>query len=54
MEWIIVSAVLVAAVGYAAWRIYDAFRRTKDPCYGCDGCQLKDLKRRNNVDCKKK
>ena len=54
VEKIIVFAVLVVAVGYAAWRIYNALRRPEDPCSGCNGCQLKELKQRNHAMCKKK
>ena len=60
-EWIIVYGVLTAAVGYAAWRIYKAIRRNNDPCYGCIGCELKDMKRQmrrqklqNGSQCNKK
>ncbi|MBP5425183.1 MAG: FeoB-associated Cys-rich membrane protein [Prevotella sp.] len=40
-QTLIVAACIVAATGYAAWRIYDAFRKSQDPCYGCKGCELK-------------
>ena len=54
----IVGIVIVAAVGYAARRIYINFRKAKDPCYGCSGCALKDMKRqqmkKNNCCCEKK
>ena len=44
VQYIILGAVLVLAVTYAGWRIYRALRHANDPCYGCEGCALKDLK----------
>ena len=44
VQYIILGAILVLAVAYAAWRIYRAIRHANDPCYGCEGCALKDLK----------
>ena len=54
VQWFIVFAVLVAAVGYAAWHIYGTLKGHNDPCAGCDGCALKDLKQRNPAMCDKK
>lgn len=44
IQYIIVAVMLALAVGYAAWRIYRALRAAGDPCYGCEGCQLKELR----------
>ncbi|MBO5627078.1 MAG: FeoB-associated Cys-rich membrane protein [Prevotella sp.] len=44
MQYVIVAALLALAVGYAAWRIYRALRAAGDPCYGCEGCLLKELR----------
>ena len=41
-EWIVVFIVLGLAVGYAAWRVCQTFRRADDPCQACEGCPLKD------------
>lgn len=45
VQYIIVTAVLCAAIGYALWRAYQAVRHANDPCYGCSGCALKEIKK---------
>ena len=50
----VIAVILVAAVGYGCWRIYEALKIAKDPCYGCSGCPLKSQKQREkqkNADC---
>ena len=51
-ELIIVIVVILAAIGWALWLIIKAFRHSSDPCYGCAGCELKELRRGKN--CEKK
>ena len=51
VQTILVAVILLAAVGYAGWHVYSAFTRKKDPCCGCEGCALKDMKHCEN--CKK-
>ena len=46
----VVIVILVAAVGYAARHIYINFKKANDPCYGCTGCALKDMKDRKNCE----
>jgi len=46
-QYLIIIIVLAAAIGYAAWRIYLAIRHANDPCYGCEGCALKELKQQS-------
>ena len=41
---VVVGIVLTGAVGYAARRVYISFKKANDPCYGCTGCALKDIK----------
>ena len=53
-QWIIVFAVLLAAVSYMAWRIYGTLKGHNDPCKGCCGCSQKDRKQRNPATCDKK
>ena len=36
MQIIITVIILLTALGYASWRIYDAFRSDGDPCKGCE------------------
>lgn len=44
IQLLVVCLVIIAAIGYAGWRVYTAIRKENDPCYGCDGCQLKKIK----------
>ena len=44
---VVVGIVLTGAVGYAARRVYISFKKANDPCYGCTGCALKDIKDKN-------
>ena len=46
LEMTIVYIILIGAVGYAAWWVYERIRKSDDPCEGCTGCQLKELKDR--------
>ena len=38
MDWqlYITVVVIVGAVGYALWRIYNSLHNDKDPCCGCE------------------
>ena len=51
VQTILVAVILLAAVGYAGWHVYSAFARKDEPCCGCEGCTLKDMKHCEN--CKK-
>ncbi|MBP5569801.1 MAG: FeoB-associated Cys-rich membrane protein [Prevotella sp.] len=44
IQYLIVAILLAVAVMYAVWRIYRALRAANDPCYGCEGCQLKEIR----------
>ena len=46
IQLLVVCLVIIAAIGYAGWHVYTAIRRENDPCYGCEGCQLKGLKKK--------
>ena len=46
LEMTVVYIILIGAVGYAAWWVYERIRKSNDPCEGCTGCQLKELKDR--------
>ena len=35
MQITITTIVILAALGYAAWRVYQALNTNGDPCYGC-------------------
>ena len=43
--------IIFKAVIDAGWHVYSAFTRKKDPCCGCEGCAMKDMKQCEN--CKK-
>ena len=45
LQMITLYMIIGGAVGYASWRIYQTFRRANDPCYGCGGCALKDIRK---------
>jgi hypothetical protein len=36
MQAVITSIVIICALIYAFWRIYEAFRDGGDPCKGCE------------------
>ena len=36
MQFILTAIIIVGAVGYAAWRFYDAVREGGDPCRDCE------------------
>ena len=46
MQEILVIIAIVASILYAAWWVYERIRKSDDPCEGCTGCQLKELKDR--------
>jgi hypothetical protein len=54
MQELIVFFIVIAALAYASWRIYQVFLRRNDPCFGCSGCALKGKIERNKVCNKKK
>ena len=49
MQWILVTVCIVIACLYAVWRVRNVITNRKDPCAGCEGCALKDTKRRNKT-----
>ena len=46
LQYIIVGIVVVAAAGYLCWRAWQSLSGKSDPCAGCSGCALSDVKRR--------
>ena len=46
IQTIIILTVVAAALGYASYRVWLAFSRAGDPCYGCKGCELREQMRR--------
>lgn len=41
LQTIIVAIAIALSVGYAAYRVWQAWRKASDPCFGCEGCALK-------------
>ena len=42
IQYIIVAAVIIAAIAYVVYRVGLAFRSSRSGCYGCSGCALKE------------
>ena len=42
MQIIIALTITAIAVIYSAIRIYKAFKKAGNPCYGCTGCEIKE------------
>ena len=53
MQEVAIAIILLLCVGYAAYRIYLAVKRAKDPCYGCEGCALRDQMGKKSCDKRK-
>lgn len=51
MQIIFVYIIIALSVSYIVWRVYKAIRADDNPCRGCDGCALRDIK--NKKDCEK-
>ena len=45
LQTILVALALLASVGYALYRVRQAWKTEADPCDGCSGCALKDMKK---------
>ena len=45
-QLLLVGLVVAASAVYAGWRFYEAIRQTDDPCKGCQGCALREEKRK--------
>lgn len=46
MQLAIVIVVLITCMVYIVWTLTDTLRHAGDPCRGCTGCALKELKGR--------
>ena len=56
LQYFIVGIVVIASAGYLCWRAWLSLSGRGDPCAGCDGCALKDARRRaakRNGECAK-
>lgn len=56
MQAALVYIIITLSVAYAVWRIYALVQAKYDPCANCQGCALKDVRRKNgeNRRCKEK
>ena len=43
LQLVVVLVAVILSAAYAGWRVFAAFRHYGDPCYGCEGCELKKL-----------
>lgn len=48
VQYILVAIVLVLASGYAFWRIRRVVKHKGNPCEGCAGCALKDIRQKED------
>ena len=44
MQKTLVIIILIASALYVGWWIFNVIRHANNPCHGCEGCQLKELK----------
>mgnify|MGYP006916028134 CR=1 FL=1 len=47
LQYIITGLIIALSVAYAAWRIYSELHAPTDPCAGCRGCAMQELRRKN-------
>jgi len=47
MQTVIVTIALILSVGYAAYRIRLMLKASHNPCAGCSGCAMKDVRGKN-------
>lgn len=48
IEEILVGAIVLASVAYAIWLIRQSLKRKTNPCNNCQGCPLKDYRKRKS------
>ncbi len=51
VQYFIVAVVLLCAVGYFAYRLRKVLHGKADPCEGCAGCQLKNVRKGHRGSC---
>ena len=54
LQTILTYIILALSIAYALHSIYKAIQSAKNPCYGCEGCPLKEAKKRQKAHCPKK
>ena len=47
MQNAVVAIILTLSVAYAAYYVWRIMKATHDPCAGCPGCAMKEVRRKN-------
>ena len=53
-QYIIIAAIIAIAIGYAAYKIYEATSNADNPCGGCKGCSMGQQQPENGLPDEKK
>ena len=53
-QYIIIAAIIAIAIGYAAYKIYEAISNADNPCGGCKGCSMGQQQPENGLPDEKK
>ena len=54
-QYVVLAIVILSAVGYVVYRMWQSFRAASDPCHGCSGCAIHDqLKKKQKQEGRKK
>ncbi len=54
VQYIVIAAIIAIAIGYAAYKIYEAISNADNPCGGCKGCSMGEQQHENGLPDKKK
>lgn len=54
LQLVLTYFIVALSIGYAIKSIYKSVKSANNPCYGCDGCALKELKMKQNKPCPNK
>ena len=54
VQYIIIAAIIAIAIGYAAYKIYEAISNADNPCGGCKGCSMGQQQPENGLPDEKK
>ena len=54
-QYVVLGIVLLSALGYVVYQIWQSFQAASDPCHGCSGCAIHDqLKAKQKLEGRKK
>ena len=54
VQYIVIAAIIAIAIGYAAYKIYEAISNADNPCGGCKGCSMGQQQPENGLPDEKK